>query len=993
MNDANGFGILRGLLAALSLGFAAQSAASVIDSVVYATEPVTPAVFEGSLLDLAPAQRWQPGMPLRSYPRIGAEQNLREQGSGRGYGADPLLARQAQQRQVTRTLGTTEVNVDGLPFGGGFPDDINGDVGRDFFIQSSNGPAGSAVRIFNKSTGARVGTDIDMKSIAAAVPGANPDCATQGGGDPVIVYDDLAGRWLFTQFTAEPINTLCVYVSRTSDPIAGGFYIYAFKAPVFPDYPKYGVWPNAYYAGTNENGTGFASVYAFQRSAMLAGTAAVIIRNTSRTTGRNGGFELLQPVDVDGSRGPAADAPGMFVQQIDDEKYPPAVANRDSLRIITFLPNFSNTAQSVLTDSLISAAEFDSVVTVNAPTGNNFGVIPQPGTTMTLDPLIDQVMNRAGYRNFGTHESIVGAFAINTNGGPAGIIGTRWFELRRTPAGSGGWSLFQQGTVGGPADGIHRWNAGINMDAGGNIGLAYAVSNSTVSPGLRYTGRMPSDAPGLMAPESVLVAGTESQTAADRWGDYASMSSDPVTGCQFWFTAGYMAPPPDNMAGSRVGAFRVENCTLDFGDAPDTFLTTAIVDGARHWIKGPRLGPTVSAETEGQPNATASGDSGDDGVSFNGVAVDSSSAQLVADVQGAGGRLDAWIDFNKNGLFEASERVANNVPVAVANNNTVVFTVPAGTTAGNAIARVRLSTAGVAGPNGLAPDGEVEDYQVAIQPAGAPPPPPPPPDTVPDNFTFDPVQGVEPNSVVRSGEITVSGINAPANISIVGGQFSVNGGAFTGTATTVSNGNKVRLSVTSGGENATVTATLTIGGVTGSFMVASRRTEQSAAGTGSGTDDSNAVADGGEFDGTGFRSSTNSSSFSVPAGYSFPLGFFEFTLTNVAPGGQATVVITLPDGVFPDAYVKCVASVCSVFPDADIDGNIVELTLTDGGPFDTNPAAGVIGDPGGPAVVAPVAAPASKFFGGLGALLLAPLALLAALRRILRQKQTTRLQA
>lgn len=701
------------------------------------SKPATPAVFEGSLLDLPPAQTWQPGMPLRSYPRLRAEQNMQHKGTPRGYEQDPLLQRQSQQRQpIVRTLGTLEVEVEGLPFGGGFPDDINGDVGRDFFIQSANSPGGSIVRIFNKADGTQVGNDMDMKTIAAAANAAGPgdmDCATGGDGDPIVLYDDLAGRWLFTQFEADGSNKLCVYVARSSDVINGGFFIYAFQSPdELPDYPKFGVWPNAYYAGTNENtSNNTVELYAFERSAMLAGNAARFVRNTTLATARNNGFEVAQPVHLYGTRAPAANAPGLFLQQIDDELFPPAPnAGMDQMRVISFLPDFANPGNSTVTEMSIPIAEFDSAVTV---TFMGFGVVPQPNTPDTLDPLIDQVMNRAGYRNFGTHESIVGTFAIDTDGND--LIGTRWFELRRTPAGMGNWTLFQEGTV--PVnDGIHRWNAGIAQDAGGNIALGYATSNGAAPnfPGLSYTGRLVTDALGMLAAENRIEDGVESQTGIDRWGDYASMSMDPVTGCRFWFTGGYMSgqsaptsndPAADGLPGSRIAAFRVFDCVLDFGDAPDDaatprYPTLAANDGGRHWVRGPRLGNTIDNEADGAPSANADGDGADeDGVTFTGLNPGNAMATLNATVTQAAGRIDAWIDFNNDGDWaDANEQILDDAMVNVG-ANALNFAVPAGATTGDRFARVRLSSAGVAGPNGVAPDGEVEDQRVTIADAGA----------------------------------------------------------------------------------------------------------------------------------------------------------------------------------------------------------------------------------------------------------------------------------
>ena len=74
-------------------------------------------------------------------------------------------------------------------------------------------------------------------------------------------------------------------------------------------------------------------------------------------------------------------------------------------------------------------------------------------------------MFRLAYRNFGTHQSLAGNFAVDVGSDRAGI---RWFELRRT--GVGAWSLYQEGTQA-PADGVHRWMGSIAQDRQGNIAL------------------------------------------------------------------------------------------------------------------------------------------------------------------------------------------------------------------------------------------------------------------------------------------------------------------------------------------------------------------------------------------------------------------------------------------------------------------------------------------------------------------------------------------
>jgi hypothetical protein len=91
-------------------------------------------------------------------------------------------------------------------------------------------------------------------------------------------------------------------------------------------------------------------------------------------------------------------------------------------------------------------------------------------------------------------------------------------------------------------------------------------------------------------------------------------------------------------------------------------------------------------------------------------------------------------------------------------------------------------------------------------------------DTTPDAFAFTDQTEVTPSSVCTSHPITVSGIDAPAAISVSGGDYSINGGAFTSAPGSVSNADQVRARVTASASWSTgVTATVTIDTVSDGF--------------------------------------------------------------------------------------------------------------------------------------------------------------------------------
>lgn len=168
-----------------------------------------------------------------------------------------------------------------------------------------------------------------------------------------------------------------------------------------------------------------------------------------------------------------------------------------------------------------------------------------------------------------------------------------------------------------------------------------------------------------------------------------------------------------------IGAF--ESQGFDFGDAPAGYPTTLASNGASHVPVGPQLGPTRDIDIDGIPSPDADGDDlggtdDEDGVLFGGIGPGSTMAAVNILLENAStGQVDAWIDFNRDGIWDAGEKIIDNVTV---NNamQTLNFTVPGGLTAGDNIARVRISSAGGLDPFGPAPDGEVEDYKISIRP-------------------------------------------------------------------------------------------------------------------------------------------------------------------------------------------------------------------------------------------------------------------------------------
>ncbi|MEI6333974.1 MAG: hypothetical protein WCS87_05400 [Methylococcaceae bacterium] len=438
------------------------------------------------------------------------------------------------------SFNTPLLNFKGQDYNGVFPPDTVGDVGPNHYIQMINSPSGAAFKIYSK-TGVVL---VDSKSLEDLATTAA--CKTGAGGDPIVLYDLLADRWLLSEMTDKSAgNHLCIYISKTGNPVSGGWWVYDFTTPYFPDYPHYAVQPDAYYVATNEDKP---AAYALDRKKMLQGLPATYKRFVApRLPGF--GFQAFTPADLDGKTPPPAGAQGYFVRQVDDELHYGAHTPTDYLEIWALHADFVNPANSTFKKlPKVPVADFNSALCET----RSDECIPQPGTSRLLDPLREITMWRVQYRNFGGTESLVGNFTVDVNSN--NHAGIRWFVLNKTTKSN--WLTIQQGTH--SPDSANRWMGSIAMDACGNLALGYSVSSGTVFPGIRYAGRLLYDAPGQLPwGENLIVAGLSSQTNkgnGNRWGDYSSMNVDPTDDRTFWYTNEYMST--GGKWTTRIASFR-----------------------------------------------------------------------------------------------------------------------------------------------------------------------------------------------------------------------------------------------------------------------------------------------------------------------------------------------------------------------------------------------------------------------------------------------------
>jgi hypothetical protein len=333
-----------------------------------------------------------------------------------------------------------------------------------------------------------------------------------------------------------------IAVSESADPL-GSYYRYAFEFDLFNDYPKFSIWPDAYYSSYNmfQNDFEGAIIAAMDRDAMLVGDpeARIIM------FGPFPDQYSVKSANLAGSVLPPADAPNHMVNLI---KY-----GQQKLEVYKFETDWqtpSNSTYTLQNDLPVTPFNF-----FNPSVREQ---LPQPNTDQLLDPLSKYLMNPLQYRNFGTHETMVVNHTVMVDT----VAGIRWYELRKD-AGEDDWFIYQEGTYC-PADGLSRWMASIAMNGNGDIALAYSITGHALFPSVAYTGQTAGSPLGeLDIEEIVVIGGSHSQTNSARWGDYSSMAVDPVDDITFWYTSQYM---PTTAWGTRIVSF-------DFGpiEAPTAF--------------------------------------------------------------------------------------------------------------------------------------------------------------------------------------------------------------------------------------------------------------------------------------------------------------------------------------------------------------------------------------------------------------------------------------
>ncbi len=469
-------------------------------------------------------------LPLRSPPHLVG-------GSREAHTADI----QRSNLVTTNDMPSFGQNFEGVGnLNGVLPPDTNMAVGPNDIVQTVN----FSLAVYDKQGNTLLGPE----TLSTLWQGFGGECdpavdPAANGGDVVSLYDEAANRFIVTQLAYPQLELgsggfhECIAVSQTGDPTGAWYrYDFLFSNTTLNDYPKFGVWPDAYYQANNDflNGATFTgvTVTAYDRAQMLAGQQASMVQFTIGSQ-----YGSLLPSNTEGAAlgfNPPSGAPDPYFMSCDAANGGPCTS--DQLDEWDFHVDWSTPANSTFGNNGAPSTTLP-VAAFNSNLCNyNRDCIPQPGTSQGLDALSDRLMYQSAYRDLGGgNQAIVFDQTVNvsTNGGNQ--AGVRWYELANTGS---GWTVAQQGTYAPDSD--NRWMGSANIDASGDVAVGYSVSSSSTFPSIRVAGRLAGDPAGQLSQgETTLIAGAGSQTDSQaRWGDYSAMQVDPTDGCTFWYTHG-----------------------------------------------------------------------------------------------------------------------------------------------------------------------------------------------------------------------------------------------------------------------------------------------------------------------------------------------------------------------------------------------------------------------------------------------------------------------
>jgi hypothetical protein len=422
------------------------------------------------------------------------------------------------------------------------PPDTSGDVGLEHVVMYIN----LVWEVFDK----------EGNSLAGPLPGNTfwagfgGPCENQNNGDPIVLYDHVAARWVFTQF-APTDGIQCFAISDGEDPLSGYTrYAFQIQPDAFPDYPKVGMWATedgsqSVYTYTGRNfvpqlvplvGRDVTATL-FDRDAMLAGSP--IVGFTSAVM--PGGFSEWdgpQPGHHDKSVAPAGACPLFSVADAPT-----------TYRFFEFCENFPEAGTFTTLRSVTVPFFSPLILSIDLPAGD------------VVDALPFYTMYAASHQNVAESDGghlLAMTHTVDAEGLEGARAGMRWTILDVNDYDN--ISIVDTGTQA-PDDDLDRWMGAVSLDQSGNLGLGYTRGGPSEFPSVYYTGRETDDPQGTTQLERECVRGTGLQLGGGgRWGDYSATRLDPADRCTFWTFQEYVETTGIYQWNTRACSFSFPSC-------------------------------------------------------------------------------------------------------------------------------------------------------------------------------------------------------------------------------------------------------------------------------------------------------------------------------------------------------------------------------------------------------------------------------------------------
>lgn len=418
-------------------------------------------------------------------------------------------------------------------------------VGDEYYVQTVD----NVFTIYNKADASIVEGPDALTTFWIGFQGAGGACLTPGAGDDFIIrFDKAADRWVAVLpifADSQGKYWLCLAVSTTSDP-TGTYYQFAVSQSgqqrLIWDYPKLGVWTDAYYVGFNMFSP--KPVYlgpracALDRTSMLLGVKPAPMQCFTKSAATD---SFMLPSDIAGGSQPITGEAAYFLDIAQNSG-----GLFSNLNLWKFHVDFTNAKNSTFTGPT-------ALLVSGFAEGSGF--VSEPGSGLLLSRS-DRLMVPLAWRQTADGvEHLVANDAVFSSGATT----EQWFDIVNPSLIP---TVAQQGVLV-PDANDNFWMGSLNIDKDGDIALGFSNAGPKIDPGIEFTGRLSTDALNTMEAVNTVISGGGYQTRqGNEWGDHSAMAVDPTDDCTFWYSNEYYTSANTNTDtwSTRVIEFKFTTC-------------------------------------------------------------------------------------------------------------------------------------------------------------------------------------------------------------------------------------------------------------------------------------------------------------------------------------------------------------------------------------------------------------------------------------------------